>query len=241
VLDAAARKFGFTIAFDHFDWNCDGQVKSGHWMPDNWKEQAGGHDAIYFGAAGWPALCPTRLGSGIAIRFRRDFDQYVNLRRSSSCPASLPARGPQAGDIDYFVVRENTEASTPRWAADVRGHRSRFVTQQACFTRKGVEPDHEVRLRAGSDAPAETSPRRPTKSNGIAITMPYWDERFAAMSKNYPGVKTDQYHIDGLTIQMVLNPQRFDVIRRLQPLRPTSSPTWVPPPPAPSASRPRPT
>ena len=142
VLEAAARKFGFTIAFDHFDWNCELQVKSGHWMPDNWKEQAGGHDAIYFGAAGWPALVPDHVSLWDSlIRFRRDFDQYVNLRPVKLMPGiPCPLAGRKPGDIDYFVVRENTEGEYGNVGGRMyEGTDREVVTQLATFSRKGTD------------------------------------------------------------------------------------------------------
>jgi len=214
VLDTAARKFGFTLTLDHFDWNCDRLVKSGEWMPENWKDLVGGHDAIYFGATGWPAAVPDHVSLWSSlIKFRRDFDQYVNLRPvklMSGIPCPLAGRKP--GDIDYYVIRENTEGEYSSVGGRMfEGTDREFVTQQSCFTRKGVD-----RIMRFAFELAVKRVRRhvtsATKSNGISITMPYWDERFAAMGKQYPQVKTAQYHIDGLTIQMVLNPQRFDVI-----------------------------
>jgi len=214
VLDAAARKFGFTLTLDHFDWNCDRLVKSGEWMPENWKDLVGGHHAIYFGATGWPAAVPDHVSLWSSlIKFRRDFDQYVNLRPvklMSGIPCPLAGRKP--GDIDYYVIRENTEGEYSSVGGRMfEGTDREFVTQQSCFTRKGVD-----RIMRFAFELAVKRVRRhvtsATKSNGISITMPYWDERFAAMGKQYPQVKTAQYHIDGLTIQMVLNPQRFDVI-----------------------------
>ena len=214
VLDAAARKFGFTLTLDHFDWNCDRLVKSGEWMPENWKDLVGGHHAIYFGATGWPAAVPDHVSLWSSlIKFRRDFDQYVNLRPvklMSGIPCPLAGRKP--GDIDYYVIRENTEGEYSSVGGRMfEGTDREFVTQQSCFTRKGVD-----RIMRFAFELAVRRVRRhvtsATKSNGISITMPYWDERFAAMGKQYPQVKTAQYHIDGLTIQMVLNPQRFDVI-----------------------------
>jgi tartrate dehydrogenase/decarboxylase/D-malate dehydrogenase len=123
-----------------------------------------------------------------------------------------PLAGRQPGDIDYFVVRENTEGEYCAVGGRMfAGTDREFVTQQACFTRKGVD-----RIMKFAFELAMKRPRRlvtsATKSNGISISMPYWDERFAAMSARFPDVTTSQYHIDGLTIQMVLNPQRFDVI-----------------------------
>ncbi len=214
VLDTAARKFGFTLTLDHFDWNCDRLVKSGEWMPENWKDLVGGHHAIYFGATGWPAAVPDHVSLWSSlIKFRRDFDQYVNLRPvklMSGIPCPLAGRKP--GDIDYYVIRENTEGEYSSVGGRMfEGTDREFVTQQSCFTRKGVD-----RIMRFAFELAVKRVRRhvtsATKSNGISITMPYWDERFAAMGKQYPQVKTAQYHIDGLTIQMVLNPQRFDVI-----------------------------
>jgi len=214
VLDAAARKFGFTLTLDHFDWNCDRLVKSGEWMPENWKDLVGGHHAIYFGATGWPAQVPDHVSLWSSlIKFRRDFDQYVNLRPVKLMPGiPCPLAGRKPGDIDYYVIRENTEGEYSSVGGRMfEGTDREFVTQQSCFTRKGVD-----RIMRFAFELAVKRVRRhvtsATKSNGISITMPYWDERFAAMGKQYPQVKTAQYHIDGLTIQMVLNPQRFDVI-----------------------------
>jgi len=214
ALDAAARRFGLTLELEHFDWNCDRLAKTGHWMPENWKDLMGGHDAIFFGATGWPAAVPDHVSLwGSLIKFRRDFDQYVNLRPVKLMPGiPCPLAGREPGDIDYYVVRENTEGEYSSVGGRMfEGTEREFVTQQSCFTRKGVD-----RILKFAFDLASTRPRKhltsATKSNGISITMPYWDERFAAMAKSYPQVKTSQYHIDGLTIQMVLNPQRFDVI-----------------------------
>ncbi len=214
ALDAASRRFGFTLRLEHLDWNCDRLAKTGQWMPENWKEVVGDHDAIYFGATGWPALVPDHVSLwGSLIKFRRDFDQYVNLRPVKLMPGiPCPLAGREPGDIDYYVVRENTEGEYSSVGGRMfEGTEREFVTQQSCFTRKGVD-----RIMKFAFDFAMTRPRKhvtsATKSNGISITMPYWDERFAAMGARYPQVKTSQYHIDGLTIQMVLNPQRFDVI-----------------------------
>jgi len=214
ALDGAARRFGFTLELEHLDWNCDRLVKTGHWMPENWKELIGDYDAIFFGATGWPAAVPDHVSLwGSLIKFRRDFDQYVNLRPVKLMPGiPCPLAGREPGDIDYYVVRENTEGEYSSVGGRMfEGTEREFVTQQSCFTRKGVD-----RILKFAFELAATRSRKhvtsATKSNGISITMPYWDERFAAMAKGYPQVKTSQYHIDGLTIQMVLNPQRFDVI-----------------------------
>src|SRR5438094_6645506 len=215
VLEAASARFGLRLEFTHFPWaSCDWYLKTGDMMPADWKEQLAGMDAIYFGATGWPALVPDHVSLwGSLIKFRRDFDQYVNLRPVKLMPGiPCPLAGREPGDIDYYVVRENTEGEYSSVGGRMfEGTEREFVTQQSCFTRKGVDRI----MRFAFELAVKRVRRHVTsaaKSNGISITMPYWDERFAAMGKQYPQVKTAQYHIDGLTIQMVLNPQRFDVI-----------------------------
>ena len=214
ALEAAARKFGISLSLDHFDWSCDNYDRHGWWMPPDWKQRIGGHDCIFFGASGWPArvLDHVSLWDSL-IKFRREFDQYVNLRPVRLMPGvACPLAGRKVGDIDYYVVRENTEGEYSSIGGRLYEGTEREMAQQiSTFSRKGVD-----RIMKFAFELAMTRPRREvtsaTKSNGISITMPYWDERFAAMAKNYPSIKTSQYHIDGLTIQIVLNPQRFDVI-----------------------------
>jgi tartrate dehydrogenase/decarboxylase/D-malate dehydrogenase len=214
VLDAAARKFGFALALEHHDWSCENYPRHGYWMPPDWKDRIGGQDAIFFGATGWPALVADHVSLWDSlIKFRRDFDQYVNLRPVRLVPGiRSPLADRKPGDIDYYVVRENTEGEYSSIGGRMfEGTDREAVVQTSTFTRKGVD-----RIMKFAFELALRRPRKhvtsATKSNGIAITMPYWDERFAAMGKRYPQVQTSQYHIDGLTIQMVLNPQRFDVI-----------------------------
>jgi tartrate dehydrogenase/decarboxylase/D-malate dehydrogenase len=147
------------------------------------------------------------------IKFRRDFDQYVNLRPVRLVPGiRSPLADRKPGDIDYYVVRENTEGEYSSIGGRMfEGTDRETVVQTSTFTRKGVDRIMQFAFELALKRPRKHVTSA-TKSNGIAITMPYWDERFAAMGKRYPQVQTSQYHIDGLTIQMVLNPQRFDVI-----------------------------
>ena len=170
-------------------------------------------DAIYFGAVGNPAIVPDHIAVwGLLINFRRWFDLYVNLRPVrlfEGMPCPLAGRKP--GDIDYVVVRENTEGEYGNVGGRVfEGTDREVVTQQAVFSRKGVDRIMKYSFELAKKRKKHVTSC--TKSNGISITMPYWDERFAEMKKHYPDVVTDQYHVDGLTIQMVLNPDRFDVI-----------------------------
>jgi tartrate dehydrogenase/decarboxylase/D-malate dehydrogenase len=183
-------------------------------MPDDWKDKIGSHDAIFFGAVGWPGKVPDHISLyGSLLLFRREFDQYVNLRPVRLMPGvPCPLANRKPGEIDFYVVRENTEGEY----SDIGGRmfpgtERETVLQQSIFTRKGVDRI----LKYGFEL-ARSRPRKSltsaTKSNGIYISMPYWDERVAEMAKSYPDVKVAKFHIDILTAHFVRNPQWFDVV-----------------------------
>src|SRR6202795_4149908 len=204
VIEAAAKKHGISVHFDHFDFTSwDYYEKHGQMMPDDWKDKIGKHDAIYFGAVGWPAKIPDHISLwGSLIKFRREFDQYVNLRPVRLMPGiPSPLAGRKPGDIDFVVVRENTEGEYSsiggRLFAGPAGERG---SRETGFTRTGVDRIFKFAFELARTRPAKHVPSA-TKSNGISITMPYWDERFHAMSAQYPGIRTDQFHIDILTAQ----------------------------------------
>ena len=215
VLEAAAKKHGVSVHFDHFDFaSWDYYEKHGEMMPEDWKAKIGKHDAIYFGAVGWPAKIPDHISLwGSLIKFRREFDQYVNLRPVRLMPGvPSPLANRKPGDIDFWVVRENTEGEYSSVGGRMFPDTDReFVTQQTVMTRIGVD-----RILKFAFDLAQSRPKKhltsATKSNGISITMPYWDERVEAMAKNYPKVKWDKYHIDILTANFVLHPDWFDVV-----------------------------
>ena len=213
VLEAVGAKRGIRFKWQEFPWSCDWYQAHGRMCPEDAPEILRKFDAVYFGAVGNPALVPDHVAVwGLLINFRRCFDLYVNLRPVrlfEGMPCPLAGRKP--GDIDYVVVRENTEGEYGNVGGRIfEGTEHEAAMQQAIFTRKGTD-----RIMKYAFELARTRNKHLTsctKSNGITITMPYWDERFAAMKQGYPDVRTDQYHVDGLTIQLVLNPDRFDVI-----------------------------
>jgi tartrate dehydrogenase/decarboxylase/D-malate dehydrogenase len=214
VLQAAASRYSVPLQFKEFDWSCDYYLKHGRMMPEDWKQQLAGFDAIYFGAVGWPEKVPDHISLwGSLIKFRREFDQYVNLRPVRLMPGvPCPLAGRQVGDIDFYVVRENTEGEYSSIGGRMfEGHENETVVQQSIFTRRGTD-----RIMRFAFDFAAARPKRhltsATKSNGISISMPYWDERFAAMAARYPGVRTDKYHIDILTAHFVRHPDWFDVV-----------------------------
>src|SRR3954465_6418645 len=233
VLEAVGAKHGIRFNWKKFDWSCDWYKAHGKMCPDDAPDILRKFDAVYFGAVGNPALVPDHIAVwGLLINFRRWFDLYVNLRPVrlfEGMPCPLAGRKP--GDIDYFVIRENTEGEYGNVGGRMYEGTDREVcTQLSVFSRKGTDRIMKYAFELAKMRKKHVTSC--TKSNGISITMPYWDERFAAMAKNYPGFKTDQYHVDGLTIQMVLNPDRFDVIvaSNLFAVVVPSTPLGAPPP-----------
>jgi len=215
VLDAVARKYGVSFHFEHFDFaSCDYRAKHGNMMPANWKDQIGGHDAIFFGAVGAPSQVPDHISVWESLlTIRREFDQYVNLRPARLMPGvPSPLVGRQEGDIDFYIVRENTEGEYSNAGGRMfAGTEREMAIQESVFTRVGTDRVLKYAYELASKRPKKHLTSA-TKSNGISITMPFWDERVEAMAKNYPDVRTDKFHIDILTANFVLHPDWFDVV-----------------------------
>jgi tartrate dehydrogenase/decarboxylase/D-malate dehydrogenase len=215
TLAAAGRRFGVELEFTPFDFaSAEYWLRHGTMLPPDWRDVLSGFDAIFFGAVGWPDVVPDHVSLwGSLLQFRRGFDQYVNLR-----PVRLlrgvrsPLRDHGPGDIDFLVVRENTEGEYSSIGGRIFEDTEReTVLQETVMTRIGVDRV----LRFAFELAASRPPRHltwATKSNGISISMPYWDERAAAMAERYPQVSADKDHIDILAAKFVLAPQRYDVV-----------------------------
>ncbi len=213
VLDVAAARFGIRFEWNHLPWSCEEYAKTGTMMPDDGLERIRKHDAIFLGAVGWPDV-PDHISLwGLLIPIRRRFQQYVNLRPVRLMPGiASPLAGRKPGDIDFWIVRENSEGEYSSIGGRLNeGTDAELAVQESIFTRRGVD-----RILRYAYELAKSRPKKhltsATKSNGIAITMPYWDERVRAMAQQYPDVKTDQYHIDILTAHFVQHPDWFDVV-----------------------------
>ncbi len=220
VLQRAAQRFGFNLRSTPIEWaSCHYYAQHGTMMPEDWKAQLGGQDAILFGAVGWPDTVPDHVSLwGSLLKFRREFDQYINLRpvrlfEGVPCPL-VDAKGQprRAGDIDFIVVRENTEGEYTNLGGVMYGGTEReIVIQESVYSRHGTD-----RVLKFAFEMAQARPRRKltvaTKSNGIAISMPWWDSRADAMHTGYPQVSVDKQHIDILCARFVLQPDRFDVV-----------------------------
>jgi len=215
VLEAAARRFDIGLDFTNIEWaSCDYHQRTGAMMPSDWKAQLTGMDAIYFGAVGWPALVPDHVSLwGSLLKFRREFDQYINLR-----PVRLfdgvpcPLAGRKAGDIDFLVVRENTEGEYTNLGGTMYAGTDReIVIQESVYSRHGTDRVLKYAFELAK-ARARKHLTVATKSNGIAISMPWWDSRADAMAQGYRDVTVDKQHIDILCARFVLQPTRFDVV-----------------------------
>ena len=213
VLEAAGRRFGFRFTWEEHPWGCEYFARERRMMPEDALDTLSASDAVFLGAVGFPGVPDHVSLWGLLIPIRRRFEQYVNLRpvrllRGIASP--LAGRGP--GDIDFCVVRENNEGEYSEIGGRLfAGTGSEMVVQESVFTRRGVDRV----MRYAFDL-ARTRPARhltsATKSNGLLHTMPYWDERFAALGAEYPDVATAQYHVDILAAHFVQHPDWFDVV-----------------------------
>ena len=215
VLNAAAEVHGFGLDLVDFDFaSADYYVQHGRMLPEDWFEQLSGFDALFFGAVGWPDVVPDHVSLwGSLLQFRRGFDQYVSLRPVKLLPGvRSPLAGRVPGEVDFYVVRENTEGEYSSIGGKIfEGTDRETVVQETVMTRIGVD-----RILRYAFELARSRPRKrltsATKSNGISITMPYWDERVQNMAGQYPDVDVDKYHIDILTANFVMHPDWFDVV-----------------------------
>lgn len=212
VLEAVAHRFDLSFSWQHFDWSCERYAKTGRMMPEDGLEQLRPFDAIYLGAIGYPGVPDHVSLWGLLIPIRRGFKQYVNLRPVRLLEGiTSPLSGRKPGEIDFVIVRENSEGEY----SEVGGRLNRnteddIAIQQSIFTRRAC--DRIIRYAFELARTRKRHVTSATKSNGIVFSMPFWDERFAAISKEYPGMKTDQFHIDILTAHLVAHPDWFDVV-----------------------------
>jgi tartrate dehydrogenase/decarboxylase / D-malate dehydrogenase len=212
VLEAAGRRFDFSFSWEHFEWGCEYFLKTGRMMPADGLDRLRPFDAIYLGAIGYPGVPDHVSLWGLLIPIRRGFKEWVVVR-----PARLlqgitsPLAGRKAGDIDFVVIRENSEGEYSEVGGRVnRNTEADMAIQEVIFTRQAC--DRIITYAFELARKRKKHVTSATKSNGIVYVMPFWDERFAAISKKYPDVKADQYHIDILTAHFVAHPDWFDVV-----------------------------
>ena len=212
VLEAVGRRYQITFDWHHFDWSCQTYLKTGRMMPENGLDQLRAFDAIYLGAVGYPGVPDHVSLWGLLIPIRRAFQQYVNLR-----PVRLrrgiesPVKGFPPRQIDFCVVRENNEGEYSEVGGRLyRDSDAELAVQESIFTRRGC--DRILQYAFDLARTRKSHVTSATKSNGIIHTMPFWDERFSQVAKNFPDVRTDQFHIDILSAHFVQHPDWFDVV-----------------------------
>jgi tartrate dehydrogenase/decarboxylase/D-malate dehydrogenase len=213
VLERISDRYHISFSWVEFDWSCEHYARSGKMMPDDGINQLAQKDAIFLGAVGFPGV-PDHISLwGLLIPIRRAFHQYINLR-----PVRLfegvpcPLAGRTEEDIDLMIVRENNEGEYSEIGGRIfQGTEDEIVSQQSVFTRKGVDRVMRYAFELARTR-ADKHVTSATKSNGIVHTMPFWDERFDAIKKEYPDIRADQYHIDILAAFFVLHPDWFDVV-----------------------------
>ncbi|MCX5817293.1 MAG: tartrate dehydrogenase [Proteobacteria bacterium] len=213
VIETVGKSFGIECKWEFFPWGCEYYASHGEMMPSDGLKTLKGFDAIYLGAVGAPDV-PDHISLwGLLIPIRRTFCQYVNLRPVRLLKGIIsPLRDKRPEDIDFCVVRENNEGEYSNVGGKMYiGTEQEMVIQASIFTRKGVERIIRFAFELAKKRPKKHVTSA-TKSNGIVFTMPYWDEIFREISQQYPGIKADQYHIDGLTAAIVSHPERFDVL-----------------------------
>lgn len=214
VLEAAGRAFGFDFQWNELPWSCDYYLQHGRMMPEDGLEAIRNHDAIFLGAVGDPKRVPDHISLwGLLIRIRRSFQQYANIRPVRLMPGiRSPLADRKPNDIDFVVVRENSEGEySAIGGRSYEGTDDEVVVQTSLFTRRGTDRIMRYAFELARSRPAKHVTSA-TKSNGMFVAMPYWDERFKVMAAQYPDVRTDQYHIDILTAHFVQHPDWFDVV-----------------------------
>src|SRR6195256_1140006 len=212
ALEAAARRYGFALEWREFDGSCETYAKTGRMMPEDGIDQLRSCDAVFLGAVGYPGVPDHVSLWGLLIPLRRHFQQYINLRPVRLLAGvDTPLKDRAPGDIDFYVVRENNEGEYSEIGGRLyAGTEHEMGMQEAGFTRPGCE--RVMRYAFVLALTRKKHVTSATKSNGIIHTMPFWDERFAAVARDYPDIKTDQYHIDILTAHFVRHPDWFDVV-----------------------------
>jgi tartrate dehydrogenase/decarboxylase/D-malate dehydrogenase len=213
VLDVAAHRYGFTLAWTPFPWSCEYYGSTGEMMPKNGLDILKEYEAIFLGAVGYPGVPDHVSLWGLLIPIRRGFQQYVNFRPVKSMRGiTSPLRRIEGGEIDFCVVRENNEGEYSNIGGIMyEGTDREFVVQESVFTRNGVERI----IRYAFELARKRGKKRvtsATKSNGIIFTMPYWDAIFNRIANEYGEVKADQYHIDALAAAFVNQAEQFDVV-----------------------------
>jgi tartrate dehydrogenase/decarboxylase/D-malate dehydrogenase len=213
VLETCARRDGFAVQVDNFDWGSERYKKTGAFMPENGLSLIKGHDAILFGSAGAPDVPDHITLWGLRLAICQPFDQYANVRPTRILPGiTSPLRNVSGPELDWVIVRENSEGEYA--GVGGRAHRGlpeEVATDVSVFTRTGVS-----RIMRFAFDLARSRPRRlltvVTKSNAQRHAMVMWDEIAAEVAAGYPDVRWDKMLVDAMTMRMTLRPETIDTV-----------------------------
>jgi 3-isopropylmalate dehydrogenase len=214
VLNATASRYGFKLDYSHLDLGGERYLKTGELLPEGIFDDLRQFDAIYLGAIGHPGVKPGILEKGILLTIRFELDQYINLRpvklfRGVDCP--LKDKGPQ--DIDFVIVRENTEGLyTGAGGTLKRGTPDEVATQVSINTRKGVERCVRYAFEYTKKRQKDNKLTLCGKTNVLTYASDLWERTFYEVAPEYPQIKTDYAHVDAITMWFVKNPEWFDVV-----------------------------
>lgn len=214
ILESLASASGtFKFEFENFDWSSKTFKERGHYIPDDGIDQLKEFNAIYFGAVGWPDV-PDHISLwGLMLPLRNSLCQYVNVRPTRVLRGtSSPMRNCGPGDLDWVIVRENSEGEYSGQGGTTHSFYGNAVsTEVSIFTQVGIE-----RIMRFAFETAKSRPRKKltmvTKSNAQRHGMVLWDKIFHQIKKDYPDVETDQMLVDAMTVRMVMQPKSLDTI-----------------------------
>ena len=214
LLAALSEKFpGLDFRMESFDWGSDYYKRHGKMMPTDGLDKLRGFDAILFGAVGAPDVPDHITLWGLRLEICQGFDQYANVRPSRVLPGiASPLRDCNPGDLDWVIVRENTEGEYSGHGGRAhRGHPEEVGTEVSIFTRAGV-----TRIMRFAFKLAQSRPRKlltvVTKSNAQRHGMVMWDEIADDIAKEFPDVSCDKMLVDAMTARMILDPKSLDTM-----------------------------
>jgi len=214
VLDAVSSKYGFKLNLNYFDFGGERYLRTGETLPDGAIEKLKKYDAIYLGAIGHPDVKPGILEKGILLRLRFELDQYINLRPVKLYPGvDCPLKDKKPEDIDFVVIRENTEGLYAGAGGVLKkGTPDEVAVQESINTRKGVERCIRYAFEYCKKRNKAKKLTLCGKTNVLTFAFDLWERVFYEVAKEYPDIKADYAHVDAITMWFVKNPEWFDVI-----------------------------
>ena len=212
VLQAVASRFEFALALQEFPYGAGHYQETGCFMPSEAPETLKQFDAIYFGAVGLPDVDDTLPAKLFTFAIRKCFDQYVNYRPARLLPGiESPLRNKSAQDIDFVVIRENTEGEFVQVGGFVQPDEASGVAMDtSVFTRAGIERIAHYSFRLAQRRRGKVT--NVTKSNTLIHSLAYWDRVIEEVSASYPNVIYNKMYVDNASANFVLHPEYFDVI-----------------------------